>query len=72
MRLKTMTVRVDEKSHAELLRLSRSYARIFGSYMSIADVVRMGITLLAKVEARKLESVDAVQEQKAAGLDVRE
>jgi hypothetical protein len=69
---RTMTVRVDLASHDELVRLARSYSAIDGCHRSIVDVVRMGISLLAKNERRRLEHTDAVQEPEAARMDVRE
>ena len=48
MRKPTNTVRIDIDSHAELRRLAQLYASEWKRHVSIADVVRMGITVLHK------------------------
>ena len=40
------TVRIDMDSHAALCELSRRYQREWGACVTMADLVRMGISLL--------------------------
>lgn len=50
----TKTVRVDLDSHEDLKRLATMYAAEWSRHVSVADVVRMGITVLFKdYEIRK-------------------
>lgn len=42
----TMTVRLDVGSHRSLRDLSRLYTEHWRRHVSVADVVRMGMTLL--------------------------
>jgi len=53
----TTTVRVDLDSHIELRRLARLYQKEWGRYISIADVVRVGITLSNKELLKRKEEV---------------
>lgn len=53
MRKPSTTIRVDVQSREELRRLAREYSRMWGRHVSLADLVRMGITLLAKAAERK-------------------
>lgn len=46
MRGETRTIRVDADSHAALYSLQIRYEREWGTHVSLADLVRMGITLL--------------------------
>lgn len=47
MRRPTRTVRVDLQTHADLRRLASEWSAQLGMRLSVADVVRMGVTLLA-------------------------
>lgn len=57
MRDRGRCVRVDSKTHAELQRIAREYARRWGRHVSLADAVRMGLTLLVRSLGRKGEGV---------------
>jgi len=43
---KTFTLRVDEQSHRQVKFLSETFSNKFGTYISMADVLRMGISVL--------------------------
>jgi hypothetical protein len=47
VRRPTRTVRVDLQTHADLRRLASEWSAQLGMRLSVADVVRMGVTLLA-------------------------
>jgi hypothetical protein len=50
----TKTVRIDMTSHDDLKRLSRQYSGEWKRHISVADIVRMGITsLMRDYERRK-------------------
>jgi len=57
MRNQTATVRIDRQSHSDLKRISIRFSNAIGRHVSMADAVRMGITLVAaavyKRELRK-------------------
>lgn len=44
----TKTVRIDLTSHEELKRVCRLYSAEWKRHISVADVVRMGISALAR------------------------
>ena len=43
---KTYTMRVDSQSHKQVKMLSEVFSKKFGTYISMADVLRMGISVL--------------------------
>jgi len=43
---KTCTLRVDIESHRQVKVLSEVFSNKFGTYISMADVLRMGISVL--------------------------
>lgn len=45
-RSSSRTIRVDRDSHAALRDLSRRYREEWGVHVSLADLIRMGISLL--------------------------
>jgi Arc/MetJ-type ribon-helix-helix transcriptional regulator len=54
MRNPSRTVRVDLQTHQQLQDLAERYSVQWGLHVSIADVVRMGLTLiLADIERRE-------------------
>jgi hypothetical protein len=52
---RTVTVRVDRVTRNQLRELSRRYGDLWGSRLTMADVVRMGVSVLAS----RLEKGDA-------------
>ena len=52
----TRTVRVDEPTHRQLHELAERYRREWGRHVSLADLVRMGLTLLlADIDRREAQ-----------------
>jgi hypothetical protein len=46
MRADSRTIRVDAQTHDQMREIARRYASEWGRHVSLADLVRMGITLL--------------------------
>ena len=55
-----MTVRIDLVTHRQLRELSGRYGRLMSMHVSRADLVRMGVSLLAlELERRELSAGNA-------------
>lgn len=61
----TRTIRVDLRTHEDLALLARRYAGILRQHVSIADAVRMGVSLLAMNAERRIAARDAESQREA-------
>lgn len=64
-RKQTRTVRVDLRTHEDLTLLAERYAGILKQHVSIADAVRMGVSLLALNAERRIAARDAESQREA-------